>query len=291
MFSRYVSSANLKKNKFKHTSQVQSEQFKSTILQMHSEMMDEVYAFTSALENVQKASTDQAINLIGEFEKLKKHKIRKVKRHEKGNISSLEMAFKELKERNEQLKREQLELESETSEDFEELVTHFEIRFDNIRSKLVNKYQEFFRDLETLENAHSESLTNRTAQLIESHGKKSKSDEGDKNVGEDTKKSSGTESSSTQQDDTKEMDENVEILLKDKESLMTSIVTSNDIHVGKLLGVEDEMRERLSKKSKEIVESIHESERERNRSRILDIKHFHQSTLNEIEMTSGDYSS
>ena len=155
----------------------------------------------------------------------------------------------------------------------------------------VNKYQEFFRDLETLENAHSESLTNRTAQLIESHGKKSKSDEGDKNVGEDTKKSSGTESSSTQQDDTKEMDENVEILLKDKESLMTSIVTSNDIHVGKLLGVEDEMRERLSKKSKEIVERIHESERERNRSRILDIKHFHQSTLNEIEMTSGDYSS
>ena len=84
-------------------------------------------------------------------------------------------------------------------------------------------------------------------------------------------------------------DENVEILLKDKESLMTSIVTSNDIHVGKLLGVEDEMRERLSKKSKERVERIHESERERNRSRILDIKHFHESTLNEIEMIAGDY--
>ena len=90
--------------------------------------------------------------------------------------------------------------------------------------------------------------------------------------------------------DTKEVtDENVEILLKDNESLMTSIVTSNDIHVGKLLGVEDEMRERLSKKSKERVERIHESERERNRSRILDIKHFHESTLNEIEMIAGDY--
>ena len=215
--------------------------------------------------------------------------MRKVKRGEIAGLS-LEMIFKELKERNDQLKREQLELESETSEDFEELVTHFEIRFDNIRSKLVNKYQEFFRELETLENAHSETLTNRTAKLIEMHGKsvKSKGEDNEKGGGEDTKSSS---SSSNETSDTKEVtDENVKILLQDKESLMTSIVTSNDIHVGKLLGVEDEMRERLSKKSKERVERIHESERERNRSRILDIKHFHQSTLSDIDLIAGDYS-
>lgn len=222
--------------------------------------------------------------MIREFEKLKKHTMRSVK---KGAEVSLDMVFKKLKKRNEQLKQEQLEIESETSEDFEELVTHFEIRFDNIRSKLVNKYQEFFRELESLENTHSEALVSRTASLIEKHMKKEKNQtEG----AESKKKNDGTDSPDNKTSDSKESkNENIEILLKDKESLMTSIVTSNDIHIGKLLGVEDEMRERLSKKTKERVERIHEAERERNRGRVLDINHFYQNTLKEIEIMSSEY--
>lgn len=241
---------------FQNKYSAMSEEFKTDVLAVNAEMKSEMKSFDSTLSSVREENTERAIQLNLAFKKKKKHAIRSIKMGPSA-LSNEERAdlLSELLRKSDELKTQQLALESSTVEDFEELMTHFEIRFDAIKSKLLDKYQAFFRKVEDAENSHSEVLTNKIADLIERYYK----EDGDLVV-----------------------DENVAILLKDKESLMTSAVTSNDIHIGKLLSAEDEMRECLSKRCKKILEQIHTTEKSRNRSRVIEIGNFYESATEEI---------
>ena len=52
---------------------------------------------------------------------------------------------------------------------------------------------------------------------------------------------------------------------------MTSVVTSNDIHIGKLLALEDEMRERFMKKCTGQLKGLYSEEKARNRARVVEV--------------------
>lgn len=231
---------------------VTSEKFKTTVLLVHEVMGKEVAEFAAALKKARFASTQRVIDLMEGFAKRKKHCQRRITNGSTDTEAQKDLAT--LTRANRALKRELLELESETVEDFDDLISTFEIRFDELKLQMLDKYQVFFRGVEAVENSYSENVTSKTTELIEEFGK----------------------------DPEMAVDENVAILLQDKESLMTSVVTSNDIHIGKLLSLEDEMRERFTKQCDDQLKGLYSEEKARNRSRVIEVDTTCESTTVEI---------
>ena len=61
-------------------------------------------------------------------------------------------------------------------------------------------------------------------------------------------------------------------LLADKEMLMTHVATAHDTHLSKLLGVEEELRERANQQTIALLKQNKDDEWKRNRRAILDIR-------------------
>jgi len=231
------------------------DEFKQSALELNKSMEDERAAFAVAIQKARSSSIMSATALKKEFDR----KLKRIRRDVMTgaiHLPALESTLADIAQLNDKLQMRLMGIESETRDDFDELSTHFEVRFGEMKDKLVGLYQKFFRATEDIENAHSEMLTNKTAELIERH-KESDSD-------------------------TIAVDENLAILLQDKESLMTSVLTSNDVHVGKMLAVEDEMRERLSKQSKSMLSDIHSQERDRNQAYVIEVGKLRETYVAEI---------
>ena len=71
---------------------------------------------------------------------------------------------------------------------------------------------------------------------------------------------------------------------------MTSVATSNDIHIGKLLALEDEMRERFTKRYNDTINGSKEEEKQRNRARVDEIKQLLRDNREAIEKFMRDES-
>eukprot|EP00943_MAST-04B_sp_MAST-4B-sp1_P004043 g4043.t1 len=72
-------------------------------------------------------------------------------------------------------------------------------------------------------------------------------------------------------------------LLADKEMLMTSIATAHDTHLSKLLGVEEELRDRTNQQTIRLFKSNKDNEWKRNRNAILDIREIYNDHVNVMD--------
>lgn len=109
-------------------------------------------------------------------------------------------------------------LESDAVEQNLELIDHFESNTTSISEKIKRMSTDHFRAVEDHENIYYDAMCQLAAQLLENFT------------------SEGTEDDDLFSEETK-------ILLQDKDTLTNTISTSHDIHIGKLLSLEDTKRE------------------------------------------------
>ena len=67
------------------------------------------------------------------------------------------------------------------------------------------------------------------------------------------------------------------------QSLMTSVATSNDIHIGKLLAIEDEMRSRFMDSYTQTISGVKAGQKTHNRARVDEIMQLVKSNRSAID--------
>ena len=91
-------------------------------------------------------------------------------------------------------------------------------------------------------------------------------------------------------DDGESLPVEVADLLGDKDALTTCIQSSNDIHIGKLLGREDELRAAEIGALSNTIKSFKEMKFESNRNRIKEINDFKNEFIKELKNLREEYS-
>eukprot|EP00941_MAST-03F_sp_MAST-3F-sp1_P005810 g5810.t1 len=232
--------------------------FKEKVIDLHDEMQHELQQFTLALDAAREHGTQRTITEVKKFDKLKENTLHNMIRRGKVDENAIEMLLDE----NEAMGNRAVELENDCVEDFDELLNTFDTRYDQMKVMMVGLFNEFYRKVEDAESVFNENLTDKTADLVDKFAKEQLEEESSMPLSPD-----------------------VVIMLQDKETLMASIATSFDIHIGKLLASEDWIREAFMKKFNKIMEDIKSEEKTRNRARVREINQVLESNERSIEAT------
>eukprot|EP01029_Cantina_marsupialis_P000265 TRINITY_DN10232_c0_g2_i1.p1 TRINITY_DN10232_c0_g2~~TRINITY_DN10232_c0_g2_i1.p1 ORF type:complete len:519 (-),score=168.84 TRINITY_DN10232_c0_g2_i1:120-1676(-) len=226
---------------FRESFNSQTEQFKTQALQRHTEDEKEHKQFTEALSVVLNHHKQEAIGVIAKFKTLLKKRLRVIRA-----MSHREMIREELeklRQQNDQLGAELMQMEHVQSDQVEEMFVLFESRFGDMKSEALDTLQNYFRAIENLEQGYFESVEG----LVEELNRKM----GDNSIN---------------------LSEEAKDLLSDRDEVNNSINSSHDTHVGKILAQEDDMRDRESARFDGIFKKINTSERHRNRQRVAEIQ-------------------
>jgi hypothetical protein len=247
-----------------------ADDFKTKALALHAAMQREMQQFTVALEAAREHSTQKAISEVKRFEARRKKVYGEVRRGEPASAGgAVAETLEALRADCERLGRRLMTLEADCVEDFDDLVTTFDKRYDEKKAATIALYGEFFRAVEDLEGVFNEDLTERTLDLVDKFAKEELEAEGPS------------------------LGEEVKILLQDKETLVTALATSYDIHIGKLLANEDWMREQFVKRCGGTLTKIRAEEVERSRARVEEVRTLCDGAEQDIEalkrqMIDGD---
>jgi hypothetical protein len=133
-------------------------------------------------------------------------------------------------------------------EKFETLVDKFEDRLSEIKAIALDAQQGFFREVEGLEDGFSRALGLLAQDIIEKMARDEIADD--------------------------YLDEEGLALVSEKDTCLSVISASHDIHINRILKREDEARGTETKRFQEIVGSHKMAERTRNRNRVLEIHEF-----------------
>merc|ERR1719399_2630630 len=139
------------------------------------------------------------------------------------------------------------------------MIKSFEITYGAMKGKVINTRQEFFREIEELELIFTEKIRAQVQQLLQQFHDAPGGYQG------------------------AALDDDLVILLQEKETLLQTVNGSNDLHVGKIVGMEDEMREQFNKRTLLTVETMKDEQREINRMRVLEIKSLEKETKEMLE--------
>ena len=153
-------------------------------------------------------------------------------------------------------------IEVKRLEGIEKIAGLFENRVQTNQKNVLEFQNEFFRAVEDAEGAFNEALTELAEQLTADL----EADEGDSFPVE------------------------VADLLGDKDALTTCIQASNDIHIGKLLGREDELRATEIGALIKILTDFKETKFQSNRDRIKEINDFKIEFIKELRNLKDEYS-
>lgn len=77
-------------------------------------------------------------------------------------------------------------------------------------------------------------------------------------------------------------------LLSDRDSLTTAVSSSHDVHVSKLMAVEDKMRQREKARQQRTLEQIRAEEAHRNRQRLEEIRVLHKRNGEECDTLTAE---
>ncbi|CAM9261125.1 unnamed protein product [Ascophyllum nodosum] len=148
-----------------------------------------------------------------------------------------------------------MDLEIYQVEQHEQLMGEFETNYTELKDHCFEMQHTFFRAVEEHEEGFFSSImqlaqaryTTQTLDMLEKVAKNE--------LAEDTP-------------------DELSNLLIDRDTCMNTVTSSHDLHIGKLLGKEDETRASEVRAMTEIVESRREEERTRNRNRVLELRDF-----------------
>ena len=195
--------------------------------------------FHAAVDKTRLQSSDQARERIETFESKKKECFSDIQSRDDPDLQPL----LNLRDRLDGVMDELLEVENSRLDVLDKLGNEMEGQLSNIKAKNLELQNTFFRAVENFESIFNEQVAELVAELSEKFAN----------------------------EDLNEEKEEVMDLLADKEILDTAVQGSNDIHIGKLLAREDELRANEVAKFQKEVSWYKELKFESNRKRVAEI--------------------
>ena len=80
-----------------------------------------------------------------------------------------------------------------------------------------------------------------------------------------------------------EIEDEGKVLLADRDMVMSAVSQSHDLHLGKLLQVEDDLKARDKKELKEMIDVLKKAEWDRNRTNVADFKKMFKKHMEEMD--------
>eukprot|EP00500_Bicosoecida_sp_ms1_P011504 CAMPEP_0203819972 /NCGR_PEP_ID=MMETSP0115-20131106/38108_1 /ASSEMBLY_ACC=CAM_ASM_000227 /TAXON_ID=33651 /ORGANISM="Bicosoecid sp, Strain ms1" /LENGTH=530 /DNA_ID=CAMNT_0050728969 /DNA_START=179 /DNA_END=1771 /DNA_ORIENTATION=+ len=224
---------------FRERYKAAAEAFKQLGMEKHAEMEKEVQAARAGLQAAANENASKGVELVQRYAKLAKHTFRAL--HARGDVEMSDL--EQLKKANSALGAELTELEMHCVEQCLAIIDTFETHFGELKSNMLDIHQTFFRAVEEYENEYFDALLTLSEDLQK-------------------KLADGI---------MPDISEELNSLLQDREGLNNSMGQSHDGHISRILAFEDEARDKENARFKTTFESLQESEKERNRERVLEI--------------------
>lgn len=225
------------------------ETFKAAALEIHFTMVKEHKKVTNTLNKLWSEDTKSSIELVQAFKDRFVEEKDQV-RQDPHSQASIDIVAG-LQEANAALQDSLMLIEANAQEIFSNVMRIFEIAYGGHKGKRLELQTEFFRKTEELETTFAETLANKALELA----------------------ANGADPAN----------EDLAILLQDKEALKSTLGSSNDMHVGKLIATEDSMRDNFVKTITHTIASINAEEKDRNRNRVLEVTNFYSQTKQELD--------
>jgi hypothetical protein len=228
-----------------------SEQFKVQGLERLDKRTTEYDMYTKALVEMQTENEATCVGTIEAFNRRKKHFFAELEKKDLIEQADFADLRREVAEMGEIL----LDLEMQVVQKAEDMIDVLENQFIDMKAVSLDAQQNWFRGVEAMEDAFFSGTTALLPVLLDN----SQNDLlGDAVIDE------------------------VKNMLRDRDSCMGAATSSHDIHLGRLLEAEDEMREKEVAIFNGLVDGQRETEYKRNRTRVMEVEHL--LNMNYLEM-------
>eukprot|EP00903_Cladosiphon_okamuranus_P006381 g6246.t1 len=228
-----------------------AESYRTAGLANASKKEEEVKLFDAAVKDLRQNYARRSIEMIENFARAKKKTFNELSARESIDPGDLLPLQKQLEE----LESALMDLEMYEVEQHEQLMGEFEVKYTEFKNHCFEMQHNFFRAVEE----HEEGYFNSVAQLAQDMLEKVAKNELPEDVPDELSN-----------------------LLIDRDTCMNVVVGSHDIHVGKLLGREDETRAAEIRAMTDIIENRRREERTRNRNRMLELRDFVETNNRQI---------
>ncbi|CBN75927.1 Protein phosphatase 1, regulatory subunit, and related proteins [Ectocarpus siliculosus] len=212
---------------------------------------EEVTLFDAAVKDLRHSYARRSIEMIEVFTREKKKTFNELSARESidpGDLLPLQTKLEELESA-------LMDLEMYEVEQHEQLMGEFETNYTEFKNHCFEMQHNFFRAVEEHEEGYFNSLAQLAQDMLEKMAKNELPDDAPDELSN---------------------------LLIDRDTCMNIVVGSHDIHVGKLLGREDETRAAEIRAMSGIIESRRREERTRNRNRMLELRDFFETNRRHI---------
>lgn len=232
-------------------------------LKLFGEQKQEITEFEQYLKKAREESQKEAIAAVRTYKEAETSLFRELEdkidaldeMDEVDGPLVVDKDFASLKQFNEDLKNKLMETELLLAEQCELIISEFELRYGNLRVKSADIMEKYFRGAEDAENGYFEMVSSLVEELVELSNK----------------------------DELEDITEECRLLLADKESLNTHVAAAHDTHLSKLLGVEEELRDRVTNQTAACFKAYRDAEWKRNRHAVLDIRGIVEDNYDAIE--------
>jgi len=233
-----------------------SEAFEAAGLEKDGEKRRERGNFSTALQAMRSRSASESVRLIEAWSRKKKHALRALATNQldsddiKHLVSEIEVLSSAL-----------MDIELRLVEQSEELLNDFETRYREIHAGCLEVQIAFFRQAEDCENVYAKELTSLANDLL------------DKAANEDLPEDISDEAAN---------------LLIDRDTCMTAITGSHDVHVGKLYKAEEVSKFAEIQHLNETLRGFKDEEHNRNRERVLEIYRFVAQNKGDLDLALAE---
>ncbi len=230
--------------------------------------MSETKAFEEAVRDMRTADDSESTRLIENFNKSNKELVVLLtKDSSRDKYSSVEVSrmLEALSNELDKLGDDLMSLELRQVEKFESIIDDFDNRYNELKNICLEMQTTLFRAAEKMEDDLFQSIS---ALIVDLMGRLAREE-----LAEDY------------------LDDEAMTLLMDRESCMGVLGISHDMHIGRLLKLEDQARNTETHAYVNLIQGHTNAERTRNRKRVLEIHDFCRTakiTMNALNVTEED---
>ncbi|CAG5115260.1 unnamed protein product [Candidula unifasciata] len=224
-------------------------------LQEYEKREAEVNMFWDCVNEAKQENKEQGMKAIEEFLRDKNKLL-----HELESTTDMKLAESRVIEYNNMISAlwdKLMGLELQLVEQLEEVIKDFDRNMQDLVAVFLENVQSYLSQLRDLENVHNEKMIECVSTAVEKVAKNELEDD---------------------------MTEELRMMLIDKDTVLSALTSSHDVHLLKIDNKEDDIVTRIRSWLKNMIDKIHEEEEiQRNRTRVIEINHFIDYLREEID--------
>mmetsp|Transcript_9653 Transcript_9653/g.15802 ORF Transcript_9653/g.15802 Transcript_9653/m.15802 type:complete len:558 (+) Transcript_9653:161-1834(+) len=241
-----------------------TDDFQGFVLQQRERLREEQSLFSGVLHESRAQAESSSRKLVTDFSMRKKRAIEDIKLNAEDGPYVREH-LNSLRNENDKLLDDLMEIEVQQVEQFEVLVREFEKNFAEVVQVVLEATQAHFARLRDLENNFHEKISEIGAQQLEHYAAAIEAEAVAAADGVDEEDEHG------EADEMAQFSEEARALLQDKDTLVNALNASHDFHTGRIDGKEDEMCTKEREHLEKLVTGLKTEETLLNRQRVSEI--------------------